>query len=159
MHNHRYPQKATPCAKTRHATYGSLRTVHPFLYSSPFYPTPKILCFTMLFNRPDTPKSAPSRGSIHEVLSRMNQSRKLLNHVKSRKLKYFGHVVRHPSMEKDIMLGPMPGTRRQGGQRRQWLDDVTDWAKTELPRVVNLAEDRREFRMFVRGIVQAPHGV
>ena len=48
----------------------------------------------------------------------MNQSRKLLNHVKSRKLKYFGHVVRHPSMEKDIMLGPMPGTRRQGGQRR-----------------------------------------
>jgi len=57
------------------------------------------------------------------------------------------------------MLGPMPGTRRQGGQRRQWLDDVTDWAKTELPRVVNLAEDRREFRMFVRGIVQAPHGV
>jgi len=60
--------------------------------------------------------------SNDEVLSRMNQSRKLLNRVKSRKLKYFGHVVRHPSMEKDIMLGPMPGTRRQGGQRRQWLD-------------------------------------
>jgi len=97
--------------------------------------------------------------SNDEVLSRMNQSRKLLNRVKSRKLKYFGHVVRHPSMEKDIMLGPMPGTRRQGGQRRQWLDDVTDWAKTELPRVVHLAEDRREFRKFVHGIVEAPHGV
>ena len=56
--------------------------------------------------------------SNDEVLSRMNQSRKLLNRVKSRKLKYFGHVVRHPSMEKDIMLGPMPGTRWQGGQRK-----------------------------------------
>ena len=57
------------------------------------------------------------------------------------------------------MLGPMPGTRRQGWQGRQWLDDITDWAKTELPRVVHLAEDRREFRMFVHGIVKAPHGV
>lgn len=43
--------------------------------------------------------------SNDEVLSRMSQSRKLLNRVKSRKLKYFGHVVRHPSMEKDIMIG------------------------------------------------------
>jgi len=55
--------------------------------------------------------------SNDEVLSRMNQSRKLLNRVKSRKLKYFGHVARHPLMEKEIMLGTMPGTRRQGGQR------------------------------------------
>jgi len=47
-------------------------------------------------------------------------------------------------MDKDIMLGPIPGTRRQGGQRRQWLDDNTDWAELELPRVVHLAGDRRE---------------
>jgi len=66
--------------------------------------------------------------SYDEVLPRMSQSRKLLSRFKSRKLKYFGHVARHPSVEKDIMLGPMPGTRRQGGQRRQWLDDLTDWA-------------------------------
>jgi len=33
-------------------------SVHPFLHSSPFYPTPKILRFTMLFNRPDPQKSA-----------------------------------------------------------------------------------------------------
>ena len=31
----------------------------------------------------------------------MSQSRKLLSRVKSRKLKYFGHVARHPSTEKD----------------------------------------------------------
>ena len=38
---------------------------HPFLHSSPFYPTPKILCFTVVFNRPDTRKSAPYRGGIY----------------------------------------------------------------------------------------------
>ena len=67
--------------------------------------------------------------SNDEVLARMSQRHKLLSRVKSRKLKYFGHVARHPSMDKDIMLGPMPGTRRQGEQRRQWLDDITDWVK------------------------------
>jgi len=64
--------------------------------------------------------------SNDEVLPRMSQSRILLSRFKSRKLKYFGHVTHHPSMEKDIMLGTMPGTRRQGGQRRQWLNDITD---------------------------------
>jgi len=44
--------------------------------------------------------------------------------VKSRKLKYFGHVTRQSRLEKD-MLGAMPGKRRQGGQKKQWLDDIT----------------------------------
>jgi len=30
-----------------------------FLHKSVFYPSSKILCFTMLFNRPDTPKVIP----------------------------------------------------------------------------------------------------
>ena len=44
--------------------------------------------------------------------------------VKTRKLKYFGHISRHASLESDIMLGTMPGLRRQGGQRKQWMDDL-----------------------------------
>ena len=39
--------------------------VHLFLHSSTFYQTHKVLCFTMLFNWPDTPKSAPSYGGIY----------------------------------------------------------------------------------------------
>jgi len=50
----------------------------------------------------------------------------------TRKLKYFGHVTRHDSLEKDIMLGTMPGTRRQGRQRRQWLDNITQWSEWTL---------------------------
>jgi len=45
-----------------------------------------------------------------------------------RKLAYFEHVVRHDSMEKDIMLGLMcTGNRCKGGQRRQWINDITQW--------------------------------
>jgi len=37
-----------------------------FLYSSPLLPNPpQILCFTMLFNRPHTIRSAPARGGIY----------------------------------------------------------------------------------------------
>jgi len=61
------PQKANPCVKTGHMTCRSLRSFQLFLHHSSFYPTHKILCFTMLFNRPDTPKSAPSSGGIYTV--------------------------------------------------------------------------------------------
>ena len=55
------PQKAPPI----HGHITSLRSVHPFLHSSSlFYRTPKILCFTMLFNRPDIPKSDHFRGFL-----------------------------------------------------------------------------------------------
>jgi len=60
-----------------------------------------------------------------EVLRRVSQDKGLLGQVKSRKLKYFGHT-RHKSLEKDIMLGIMPGKRRQGGQKKQWIDDITE---------------------------------
>jgi len=47
--------------------------------------------------------------------------RKLMGQVKSRKLKYFGHTTPHSSLEKAIMIGTMPGKRRQRGQKKQWL--------------------------------------
>jgi len=43
------PQKATPSPKTHHT-----------MHSSTFYPTPKVVCFTMHFN----PKSTPFRGAF-----------------------------------------------------------------------------------------------
>ena len=61
-----------------------------------------------------------------KMLERMKQKRKLLGRITERKVKYFGDITRHNSLEKDVMIGRMPGLRRQGGQRRQWLDDLCD---------------------------------
>ena len=33
----------------------------------------------------------------------------------------------NPALEKDIIVGTMPGKRRQGGLRKQWLDDIIQW--------------------------------
>ena len=51
---------------------------------------------------------------VRSFIARMEQQRILLGRIRERKLKYFGHVTRHNSLEKDVMLGPMPGLRRQG---------------------------------------------
>jgi len=90
-----------------------------------------------------------------EVLQRVGQGRALMDHVKSRKLKYFGHVWRHHNLEKDIMLGIMPGTRRQGGQKRQWIDNVAQWTGKGLVDIVRLAENRDMCRRFVYGVAYA----
>jgi len=39
------------------------------------------------------------------------------------------------------MLGFMPGTKRQGGQKRQWIDNVTQWTGKGLVDIVRLAEE------------------
>jgi len=54
MQSHRNPQKAPVCAETRHTSYRSLSSVHPFLHSYPFYRSPQILCFAK-----DTPLKVP----------------------------------------------------------------------------------------------------
>jgi len=77
-----------------------------------------------------------------EVLQRVGQGRALMGQVKSRKLEYFGHISRHNSLKKDIMLGFMPGTKRQGGQKRQWIGNVTQWTGKGLVDIVRLAENR-----------------
>jgi len=55
---HHHDPQATTCAETHHTMHRLLRSV----YSSPFHP---ILCFTMLFNRPDTQKCPFSWGRLH----------------------------------------------------------------------------------------------
>ena len=93
------------------------------------------------------------------VLKMVGQQRKLLGRVKARKLAYFGHIVRHGGLEHDIMLGPVPGTRRQGGHRRQWLDDLTQWTGMRLPELVRTAEDQEQYRRLIYSASYAPNGV
>jgi len=50
------------------------------------------------------------------------------------------------------MLETMPGTKRQGGQKRQWTDNIIQkW----LVDIVRLAENREAYRRFVYGVAYA----
>jgi len=89
----------------------------------------------------------------------LERVKRLLASVKSHKLKHFGHTAsaRHISLAKDIMLGPIQGKRRQGGQRKQWSDDLREWTGLTIPDLVHLAQDRATatYRKFVHAVANA----
>jgi hypothetical protein len=92
--------------------------------------------------------------SNQEVFGRAGCDAMLEKQVRQRKLLYFGHVVRHESLEKDIMLGMMPDRRAQGGQRKTWSDDIRKWLTADgegvsIPQAVRLAQDRTNYRCLV----------
>jgi len=63
-------------------------------------------------------------------LEQAGVNRSLLANVKSRKLRYFGHIVRgeDKSPGKGIIEGTLPaGNRKRGRPRTAWIDNVTSW--------------------------------
>ena len=53
---------------------------------------------------------------------------------------------------KEGYIRTVPGKRRQGGQRKQWFDDVTQWIGKDLPTCYRLAEGRNLFRHLIRRV-------
>ena len=46
------------------------------------------------------------------------------DHVKRRKLQWYGHVSRSSGLAKTILQGTAEGERRQGRQRKRWEDNI-----------------------------------
>ena len=62
----------------------------------------------------------------------MSMRQELLNTVKSRKLKYFGHIKRHSTICKVILEGDVEGKRHRGRPPRKWNDDIKSWTGHSL---------------------------
>ena len=92
----------------------------------------------------------PMDSSSHQLFNilKMNfiyQTNWLYNFVRCQKLKYFGHVTRHNSLEKTIMQGMVAGKRRRRKPRQRWEKDITDTFGT-MTAASRVAEDRHQFR-------------
>jgi len=66
------------------------------------------------------------------VLERVDQNRKLLAMVKTRKLKYFGHISRHTSLEKTSCLERCQASDK-ASRVSKWTDDLTEWSNKSIP--------------------------
>ena len=68
----------------------------------------------------------------NEVLSRLDmKTAMLLQKAKTLKLKYFGHIKRHKTLERHILEARIDGRRGRGRPTRRWEQDIYDWMGME----------------------------
>ena len=70
-----------------------------------------------------------------EVLSKLDmKTTMLLQKAKALKLKYFGHIKRHETLERHILEARIDGRRGRGRPTRRWEQDINDWMDTTTTR-------------------------
>ena len=65
-----------------------------------------------------------------------------LSIVKTRKLRWYGHVTRSTGLAKTIMQGTVPSGRRRGRPKKCWHDNIKEWTELPLAKTLRLAEDK-----------------
>jgi len=50
------------------------------------------------------------------------------------------------NLEKDVVVGAVPGSRSKGRPRRRWVQDVEDWLKMTINDAAKLTGERSTWR-------------
>ena len=111
----------------------------------------KITAFEMKCYRKIMRISWVEKVTNKEVLARIGiDTPTLLQTVKKLKLKYFGHIKRHETLQKHILEAMIEGKRGKGRPTRRWEKDIEDWLQMTTPEAGRIAGDRVLYRSVVR---------
>ena len=84
------------------------------------------------------------------VTSHIGRHQELLQIVKSRKLKWFGHTTRGAGLAKTCLQGTVRGGRSRGRPRKKWSDNITEWTGLSYAEATRAAGCREGWRGIVR---------
>jgi len=92
------------------------------------------------------------------VLQKADTEKSLLASIISRKLKFFGHILRKTGncLEKEIVEGTMPGTRVRGRPHTTWQDNIKTLTGLSLVEVVRATEDHSQWKNMVHDAAKTP---
>ena len=84
------------------------------------------------------------------VTSEIGRHQDLLEIVKTRKLKWFGHTTRGDGLAKTCLQGTVRGGRARGRPRKKWADNISDWTGLSFAEATRAAVCREGWRGLVR---------
>ena len=64
----------------------------------------------------------------------------LVKQMRKMKMKHFGHIIRHNSLEKTIIQGITAGNRGRGRPARTWERDIEEWARANIGEATRMTE-------------------
>ena len=86
--------------------------------------------------------------SNEEVLERAKIKKRLYNIIQTKKLQYFGHIIRQngDTLHRTVLHGKVNGSRGCGRPRTKWTTNITKWTGLEYHQAVRQAQHRQEWR-------------
>ena len=72
------------------------------------------------------------RVANERVLALAAVQRELLHSVQKQKLRYFGHLMRHDSLQRDLLEGMVEGKKGRGRPRAQWSQNIHGWLEMKF---------------------------
>ena len=74
------------------------------------------------------------------------KSTELVQMIRTRKAKFYGHVRRHDSLQRVILEGKVEGKRGRGRKRTSWTDNIKTHLGLPINTCAELALDRKKWR-------------
>ena len=95
------------------------------------------------------------RKTNEEVLQRVGIGRELLSSVRSRQMRFVGHVVRREELEHLSLTGKIEGRRPRGRPRQKYLDGLVRWTGGRMSAVqlLQTARNREEWRAMIADVL------
>ncbi len=84
--------------------------------------------------------------SNNHVLDKMNSKRSLIYTIKNKKLKYFGHLIRHSKLHRMLLEGQANGRRAKGRPRMSYINNIKQWTGLSHIEAIRSAQDRLLWR-------------
>ena len=85
-----------------------------------------------------------------QVTAVIGRHQELLEIVKTRKLKWFGHTTRRNGLAKECLQGTVSGGRSRGRPRKKWSDNIKEWTGLSFAEATRAAEHRDDWREIAR---------